>query len=170
VSAEHGIRFLPSVAALVLQGLGQHRLLTARQVQVLHLPDVSLRYTQRVLAELQGSPRLSAPAASALTEAQATDGVVVSVATLIDLWYVTQTTKKLTASDLGRLRASLISSPGLITQTIDLAVVEATIAIPRDLLTDPWDRFIVASARTWAVPLVTKDRAIRDSRLVPTVW
>ncbi len=53
MSAEHGIRFLPSVAALVLQGLGQHRLLTARQVQVLHLPDVSLRYTQRVLAELQ---------------------------------------------------------------------------------------------------------------------
>jgi hypothetical protein len=44
---------LPSVAALVLQGLGQHRLLTARQVQVLHLPDVSLRYTQRVLAELR---------------------------------------------------------------------------------------------------------------------
>ena len=68
------------------------------------------------------------------------------------------------------MRASLISSPGLITQPIDLAVVEATIAISRHLLTDPWDRFIVASARTWAVPLVTKDRAIRDSGLVPTVW
>jgi Replication-relaxation len=53
VSVEHGIRFLPSVAALVLQGLGQHRLLTTHQVQVLHLADVSLRYTQRVLAELQ---------------------------------------------------------------------------------------------------------------------
>ena len=53
MSAEHGIRFLPSVAALVLQGLGQHRLLSTRQVQVLHLPAVSLRYTQRVLAELQ---------------------------------------------------------------------------------------------------------------------
>jgi hypothetical protein len=55
VSAEHGIWFLPAVAALVLQGLGKHRLLTTRQVQVLHLPDVSLRYTQRVLAELQGA-------------------------------------------------------------------------------------------------------------------
>jgi hypothetical protein len=53
VSTEHGIRFLPSVAALALQSLGQHRLLSARQVQVLHLPGVSLRYTQRVLAELQ---------------------------------------------------------------------------------------------------------------------
>jgi hypothetical protein len=53
VSAEHGIRFLPSVAALVLQGLGQHRLLSARQVHALHLPGVSLRYTQRILAELQ---------------------------------------------------------------------------------------------------------------------
>jgi hypothetical protein len=52
VSAQDGIRFLPSVAALVLQSLDRHRLLTARQVQVLHLPGVSLRYTQRVLAEL----------------------------------------------------------------------------------------------------------------------
>jgi hypothetical protein len=47
------VRFLPPVAAEVLQGIGQHRLLTARQAQVLHLPDVSLRYTQRVLAELR---------------------------------------------------------------------------------------------------------------------
>lgn len=53
MSSEHGIRFLPSVAALVLQGLGQHRLLSTRQVHALHLPGVSLRYTQRILAELQ---------------------------------------------------------------------------------------------------------------------
>jgi hypothetical protein len=52
VSAQDGIRFLPSIAGEVLQSLGRHRLLTARQVQVLHLPGISLRYTQRVLAEL----------------------------------------------------------------------------------------------------------------------
>ena len=47
----------------------------------------------RVLADshavvwyLQGSDRLSAPAAQALSEAEETDGIVVSIATLVDLW------------------------------------------------------------------------------------
>ncbi|MGA2455257.1 MAG: PIN domain-containing protein [Solirubrobacteraceae bacterium] len=131
----------------------------------------------RVLADshaivwhLQGSERLSATAASALTEAETTDGVVVSIATMIDLWYVTQTTRKLTQANLAELRDMLASSPALILQPIDIVVVDATTSIPRDLLTDPWDRFIVGTARALALPLVTRDRAIRDSGLVPTIW
>jgi PIN domain nuclease of toxin-antitoxin system len=42
---------------------------------------------------LQGSTSLSAPARAALAEAEADGGLVVSVVTLIDLWYVTQTTQ-----------------------------------------------------------------------------
>jgi len=131
----------------------------------------------RVLADshaivwhLQGSARLSAAAASALTEAESTDGVVVSIATLIDLWYVTQTTKKLTDANLTELRDMLASSLTLILQPIDIAVVDATTAIPRDSLADPWDRFIVGTAQALALPLVTRDSAIRESGLVPTIW
>ncbi len=123
-----------------------------------------------VVWHLQGSARLSATAASALTEAESTDGIVVSVATLVDLWYVTQTTKKLTDANLAELRGTLASSPALVLQPIDVDVVDATISISRDLLTDPWDRFIVGTARVLGVPLVTRDQAIRDSGLVPTVW
>jgi PIN domain nuclease of toxin-antitoxin system len=131
----------------------------------------------RVLADshaivwhLQGSARLSAAAASSLAEAETTDGVVVSIATLVDLWYVTQTTQKLSDANLTELRDMLASSPGLSLQPIDIAVVDATTSIARDLLTDPWDRFIVGTARALALPLVTKDRAIRESGLVPTIW
>ena len=131
----------------------------------------------RVLADshaivwhLQGSARLSAAAASSLAEAETTDGVVVSIATMIDLWYVTQTTRKLSDANLTELRDLLASSPGLSLQPIDIAVVDATTSIARDLLTDPWDRFIVGTARALALPLVTKDRAIRESGLVPTIW
>ncbi len=56
---------------------------------------------------IAGSPRLSDTAASVLREAEATDGIVVSVASLIDLWYVTQTTEAVTAADLGALRTTL---------------------------------------------------------------
>ena len=96
--------------------------------------------------------------------------MVISVATLVDLWYVTQTTRKVTAAHLTALRNALISSATFTLQPIDLAVVDATTSISRDLLTDPWDRFIVGTARALALPLVTRDEAIRKTRLAPTIW
>lgn len=51
--------------------------------------------------------------------------------------------------------------------------LDARIALDADGLEmheDPADRFIVATALRCQVPLVTKDRAIRASKLVPIVW
>jgi PIN domain nuclease of toxin-antitoxin system len=48
--------------------------------------------------------------------------------------------------------------------------VDATTSISRDVLTDPWDRFIVVTAIALALPLVTRDHAIRETRLVLTIW
>ena len=59
---------------------------------------------------VQGSSRLSNAASSALAESERTEGIVVSVATLVDLWYVTQTTQSVSADDLTRLRAKLDAS------------------------------------------------------------
>lgn len=119
---------------------------------------------------VQGSPRLSESAAAALADAEASDGIVVSVATLVDLWYVTQTTQGVTADDLSRLRAALASSSKVTLHSVDVQVVDACTAIPRELLTDPWDRFIVATAKAVAAPLVTRDGAIQKTKLVPTIW
>jgi PIN domain nuclease of toxin-antitoxin system len=131
----------------------------------------------RVLADshavvwyLQGSDRLSDRAAQALTECEETDGIVVSVATLIDLWYVTQTTRKLTEVHLAGVRSVLLSSTAFTLHSIDLAVVDATTSIARDLLADPWDRFIVGTASALALPLVTRDEAIHDAQIVPVIW
>lgn len=55
---------------------------------------------------LQRCSQLSEPAAEALREAGASDGITVSVATLLDLWYVTQTTRAVTVDDLARVRAT----------------------------------------------------------------
>jgi PIN domain nuclease of toxin-antitoxin system len=133
-------------------------------------PREVLADSHAIVWHLQGSARLSAPAATALAEAEATDGVVVSVATLIDLGYVTQTTQRVTNTDLARLRDLLASPPAFILQPIDVAIADATTSIPRDQLTDPWDRFIVATAQTLDISLVTRDSAIRETKLVPTIW
>lgn len=75
---------------------------------------------------VQGSPRLSERAASALSEAEASDGIVVSVATLVDLWYVTQTTQGVTADDLATLRSAMVASPKVDLHPIDVAVLHGS--------------------------------------------
>lgn len=118
----------------------------------------------------QRSTQLSDRAAGALRDAARSEGVTVSVATFIDLWYVTQTTQAVTSPDLARLRAVIEGSKGVDVHALDLAVADAYIAIPRSVLSDPWDRFIVATAQVLSVPLVTRDGAIRDAALVETIW
>jgi len=63
----------------------------------------------------QGSARLSAAARDALTGAEADGGIVISTATLIDLWYVTQTTQAIGAVELRTVRSTLLAAP-----TVDL--------------------------------------------------
>jgi hypothetical protein len=55
-------------------------------------------------------------------------------------------------------------------EPITLDVTAAFRQIPRDALGDPWDRFITATAMTLGLPLVTRDRRIRESGLVETIW
>ena len=56
---------------------------------------------------VQGSPQMSGDARAAVADAEASEGLVVSVATLVDLWYVTQTTQGVAADDLASLRSAL---------------------------------------------------------------
>ena len=58
---------------------------------------------------LQGSERLSAVAEQALIESEMTEGVVISVATLIDLWYSSSSAARL-ALDQGNRRPSRVGS------------------------------------------------------------
>lgn len=119
---------------------------------------------------LQGSSRLSSSAYAALREAETTDGIVVSVATLVDLWYVAQTTKGVTAADLTRFRDRLVGSSSVELRPIDAVIADGYTQIPQDVLADSWDRFIVATARTLAIPLVTRDAPIQQAQLVQFIW
>lgn len=119
---------------------------------------------------LQRSAKLSERAAEALREAGASDGIIVSVVTLVDLWYVTQTTQAIMVEDLGRVRATLDASAQVDLHAIDSSIADAYTAIPRSVLSDPWDRFIVATARVLEAPLVTRDNAIQEAQLVETIW
>ncbi|MHB8293922.1 MAG: type II toxin-antitoxin system VapC family toxin [Acidimicrobiales bacterium] len=118
----------------------------------------------------QTSPQLSARASEALREAEAGDGIVVSVASLVDLWYVTQSTQGVSTQQLSELRVLMTATSSIHVHPIDLDVADAFATISRDVLSDPWDRFIVATAVVLGVPLVTRDGPIQGCGLVETVW
>ena len=118
---------------------------------------------------VQGSKRLSERAGEVLAEAEAERSLVVSVATLIDL-YVSQTTQSVTAEQLAALRERLASSEAVALEPVTAAIADATTSIPRASVPDPWDRLIMATAIALQAPLVTRDSAIRASGLVQTIW
>jgi PIN domain nuclease of toxin-antitoxin system len=115
--------------------------------------------------------RLSPTALAALEEAGSTDGIAVSVASVVDLWYVIRTRGTFTDDQLNAV-VGLLRDPEspLEVEPVTLEVTAAFRQIPRDALGDPWDRFITATAMALALPLVTRDRRITELRLVETIW
>ncbi|MHB1533480.1 MAG: type II toxin-antitoxin system VapC family toxin [Acidimicrobiales bacterium] len=119
---------------------------------------------------VQGSTRLSEPARAALAEAEAAGDLVVSVATLVDLWYVTQSTASVSMDQLQMLQEHLVSSEKVTLEPVTLDVAKAAMGFTRAVLPDPWDRLIVATALALQAPLVSRDGAITRSGLLPTIW
>lgn len=127
--------------------------------------------THALLWFVHGSSLLSSTARSVLREAQETDGIVVSAALLVDLWYVTQTTGAFSAEDLDAVRNLVVDDTTAIDLVpIDLAVFDQWGRLDRAILADPWDRFIVATAIAGGAPLVSRDQAIARSGYLQTIW
>jgi PIN domain nuclease of toxin-antitoxin system len=115
--------------------------------------------------------RLSPDARTALEQAESTNGIAVSVASVVDLWYVIRTRGTFTDDQLDQvLRLLRDPETSLEAEPITLDVAAAFRQIHRDALGDPWDRFITATAVALDLPLVTRDRRIRESGLVETIW
>lgn len=68
------------------------------------------------------------------------------------------------------LRQRIDASPTMHLHPIDERVADAYTAISREVMRDPWDRFIVATAQVLSLALVTRDGLIQESGLVEAVW
>lgn len=118
--------------------------------------------------------RLSEPAFEALGNAEDSDGLVVSVATLGDLWYSSHKIGKraLTPGAFESLHATVLDpkNEGFEVAAVDATTMAHLMSFPLSALPDPWDRMIVGTALSLCVPLVTKDRAITAAGVVETIW
>lgn len=117
--------------------------------------------------------RLTEIALEALLEAEESEGIFLSAATLGDLWYASQKTSSppVAPGVYEQVRSTVLDpATNLIVQPITAATMEHFDAVPLPQLRDPFDRFILATAAQMRAPLVTADGSISASRLVDVIW
>jgi PIN domain nuclease of toxin-antitoxin system len=117
--------------------------------------------------------RLSEPALEALGESEDSDGIVVSVANLGDLWYVDNKShgSPFPPGAFDSLRQVVLDPrTAFHLEPIQATTMEHFDRVPEDALPDPFDRFILATAAQLRLPLVSKDRAITEAGVVEVIW
>lgn len=113
---------------------------------------------------------LSKKAKKAIDDALASGQVLISS---ISVWEVAALVNKkrialsMDVADWMRIVAEI---PGVRFVPIDNEIAVQAVALPGDFHKDPADRFIVATARKYSIPLLTKDEKIRSYRHVKAVW
>jgi PIN domain nuclease of toxin-antitoxin system len=116
--------------------------------------------------------RLSETSLEALGQAEDDDGIMISAATLGDLWYASHKTGAgaLAPGVFESLRQS-VTDPET---NFEIAAITAETMtyfdqVPLAELADPFDRFILATAACLQLPLVTVDGAMARTNVVPII-
>ncbi len=116
--------------------------------------------------------RLSETALEALGQAEDDEGIMVSAATLGDLWYASHKTGAgaLAPGAFESLRRTATDPE----TNFEIAAVTAETMsyfdqVPLADLADPFDRFILATAACLQLPLVTVDAAMARTNVVPII-
>src|SRR3712207_969253 len=107
--------------------------------------------------------RLTERALVTLGESEDSGGVVVSAATLGDLWYASHKSgpKSLAPGAYEPLRHTVLDSATKFeVSAITAETMEHFDRVPLAQLADPFDRFILSTAAQLRLPLVTADRAM----------
>ncbi|MCA1670961.1 MAG: PIN domain-containing protein [Actinobacteria bacterium] len=117
--------------------------------------------------------RLTDTALDALLQAENADGIVVSAATLADLWYASRKTSSAAIAPgvYEQIQATVLDpTTNLLLQPVSAATMTHFGVVPLEDLRDPFDRFILATALQLKAPLVTADRAIAATGAAEIVW
>ena len=114
--------------------------------------------------------RLSSAATGAIRRAVTDGGIAVASISLLEMAMMVARGIFQPRDTPEAWLTGLVERTGVVVKEITPAVATLAIQFPRDFPGDPADRLIAATARAEGLPLVTRDRNLRKSRLIETVW
>lgn len=122
--------------------------------------------THAALWLVQGDARLSETAVDAI-EGLERDEICISDLLLFELTMLISMQRVLIDEPTGAFMEDFASHFHVLPVDARIASLAVELELPQ---TDPFDRIFVATAIRHKLPLVTRDRQIRESRLVRTIW
>jgi PIN domain nuclease of toxin-antitoxin system len=112
--------------------------------------------------------KLSLTASEEIRAARQKDGLAISAITLWELaWLATHGRLQVTGT-VDAFVEKIVST--LVIRPITTRVAVLANQLPSTYPGDPSDRIIGATAMSEGIPLVTKDRAIRNCKQIKTIW
>lgn len=118
--------------------------------------------THALIWAVQGDRQLGASAATAIEDARRSDRLGVCAITPWEVALLVEKDRLRLALDLGAWLDAVLGAEGVDLLPIEPAIAVDSVRLPGRFHADPADRFIVATARHWGVPLVSADQAIID--------
>ncbi|HEV7835581.1 MAG TPA: type II toxin-antitoxin system VapC family toxin [Caballeronia sp.] len=109
--------------------------------------------------------------AKAVIERERAGGEIIVSA--ISAWEIAMLVERETVAfsmDVEDWLATVAQIPGVRFAPVDVDITVNSVRLPGEFHKDPADRLIVATARKFAAPLVTKDLKIRAYAHVKTIW
>jgi PIN domain nuclease of toxin-antitoxin system len=114
--------------------------------------------------------RLSPSATEAIAVEHRGGAMLVSTITAWEIAYLVNRGKIALASDIAAWLVVVEAIPAVAFVPVDNEVAVKSVELPGLFHKDPADRIIVATARKYAVPIVTADEKIRGYPHVATIW
>jgi PIN domain nuclease of toxin-antitoxin system len=95
------------------------------------------------------------------------DYIFVPCIVFFEMLYLTE--KRKIPIDFDRVIEMVFSSQNYRVEPLCVPIIEKSSTIPRESVSDPWDRLIAATSLHLEVPLITRDRSLRRIG-IETIW
>lgn len=123
-------------------------------------PEVIVLDTHALIWAVDRDSRLGQSACALIEEHARTDQVAVSAITPWEIALLAERGRLRLSREVGAWIRAVLALPGVHLAPIEPAIAVDSVRLPGSFHADPADRFIVATSRHHACPLLTADRAI----------
>ena len=114
--------------------------------------------------------RLSTTAVEAIQQANETDGMIVADISLWEIGMLIQKERIQVSTDCQSFLNLILQANQIEVHPITPQIATISTQLPSTVNLDPADRLIVATAIVAGIPLVTADKNLQSSGVVPIIW